>query len=302
MSTPLLRKFSVKFVSVLLLLLCLPVLAQPVAAPQAFYNVQFAQVGERALLLDVYLPEPGDVAPPLLVWLHGGDWRGGDKDSAPRALAGGRYALASVGFRSSADAPFPAQIHDIKAALRYLRANAWRYGYDPDRIVLWGYSSGGHLALLTALTLQDPVFEGQLGTHTDTSSTVQAVIAIAAPTNLLTLLSQTTQANYDHQRDALVGLFGRDVVNPDPALMEQLRLASPVTHVGDLSPPAILLHGLQDLQVPASQPLELQQAYEQAGLLLEAHWLPEADHFSGEFFSPQYSRLIHEFLEHVFFK
>ena len=281
------------------MLLCWPALAQPVAAPQALYNVQFAQVGEQALLLDVYLAEPGEVAPPLLVWLHGGDWRGGDKDTAPRTLAGGRYAVASVGFRSSADAPFPAQIHDIKAAIRYLRANAWRYGYDPDRIVLWGYSSGGHMALLTGLTAQDPIFEGQLGAHSDTSSTVQAVIAIAAPANLRRLLAQTTQTNYEHQREALAVLFGRDVVDPDPELAEQLRLASPVAHVGNLSPPAILLHGLQDLQVPASQPLELQHAYGQAGALLEAHWLHEADHFSGEFFSPQYSRLITEFLEHV---
>lgn len=286
----------------MLLLLCWPALAQPVAAPQALYNLQFAQDGERELLLDVYLPEPGDVAPPLLVWLHGGDWRGGDKDGAPRTLAGGRYALASVGFRSSADATFPTQIHDIKAAIRYLRANAWRYGYDPDRIALWGYSSGGHLALLAGLSSQDPVLEGQLGPHTDISSDVQAVIAIAAPTNLLTLLEQTTRGHYDHQREALAGLLGHDVVDPDAELAEQLRMASPVSHVGTLSPPVMLIHGLQDLQVPASQPLELQQAYAQAGLLLEAHWLPEADHFSGEFFSPQYTRKIHDFLELVFLK
>jgi len=97
-------------------------------------------------------------------------------------------------------------------------------------------------------------------------------------------------------------LFGRDVVDPDAELAEQLRLASPVRHVGKLSPPVILIHGLQDLQVPASQPLELQQAYAQTGLQLEAHWLPEADHFSGEFFSPQYSRMIHEFLQRVLLK
>ncbi len=127
-------------------------------------------------------------------------------------------------------------------------------------------------------------------------------IGAAAPTNLLTLLEQTTRGHYDQQREVLAALLGRDVVDPDAELAEQLRLASPVTHVGNLSPPAILLQGLQDLQVPASQPLELQQAYGQAGLLLEAHWLPEADRFSGEFFSPQYSRMIHEFLQRVFLK
>ena len=127
-------------------------------------------------------------------------------------------------------------------------------------------------------------------------------IGAAAPTNLLTLLEQTTRGHHDHQREVLAALLGRDVVDPDAELAEQLRLASPVTHVGNLSPPAILLQGLQDLQVPASQPLELQQAYGQAGLLLEAHWLPEADRFSGEFFSPQYSRMIHEFLQRVFLK
>ena len=113
------------------------------------------------------------------------------------------------------------------------------------------------------------------------SSGCTVAIGAAAPTNLLTLLEQTTRGHYDHQREALATLFGRDVVDPDAELAEQLRLASPVRHVGNLSPPAILIHGLQDLQVPASQPLELQQAYAQAGLQLEAHWLPEADHFSG---------------------
>ncbi len=289
-----------KFVSVVLLLLCWPTLAQPVAAPRAFFNLPFAHDGERELLLDVYLPQAAEVPPPLLVWLHGGDWRGGDKDGAPGALAGGNYAVASVGFRNSGEGGFPIQVHDIKAAIRYLRANAWRYGYDPDRIALWGYSSGGHLALLAGLSVQNPALEGQLGDHTDTSSNVQAVIAIAAPTNLLTLLAQTTREHYDHQREALAALLGGDVVNPDPVLEEKLRLASPVTHVSNLSPPVLMLHGLQDLQVPASQPLELQQAYVQAGLTIEAIWLPEADHFSGEFFSPQYSRLVREFLERVF--
>ena len=95
-------------------------------------------------------------------------------------------------------------------------------------------------------------------------------------------------------------LLGSDVLDPDPLMEEKLRLASPVKHVSNLSPPVLLLHGLQDLQVPPSQPLELQLVYEQAGLQLETSWLPEADHFSGEFFSPPYSRLIREFLERVF--
>lgn len=284
--------------AILTLLLSFPLPAQPIASPQGFYDLPFARDGEIDLLLDIQLPDPGDEPPPLLVWLHGGNWRGGDKDSAPTGLAGARYALATVGFRSSAEAPFPTQVHDIKAAIRYLRANAWRYGYDPDRIVLWGYSSGGHLALLTGLAVRNPELEGALGSHADTSSDVQAVVAIAAPTNLLTLLSQTTYTYYESQREALAGLFGRDIVEPDPALAEWLRLASPVMHVSNLSPPVLLLHGLQDNQVPASQPLELQQAYLGKGVL-ETVWLGDADHFSGEYFAPQYTRLIREFLERV---
>ena len=106
-------------------------------------DLAFAKTGERDLLLDLYLPD-GVSQAPLIVWLHGGAWRAGSKENVEAgAIVEHGFALASIGFRNSGEATFPAQIHDIKAAIRFLRAKAADYGYDASRIAVWGVSSGG---------------------------------------------------------------------------------------------------------------------------------------------------------------
>src|SRR5690606_21982919 len=103
-------------------------------------------------------------SPPLIVWVHGGAWRFGSKASpAALPIVERGYALASISFRQSTTAPFPAQLHDIKAAVRFLRANAGQYGYQADNVAIWGHSSGGHLAALTGTTNDAPELNGNLG-------------------------------------------------------------------------------------------------------------------------------------------
>lgn len=168
-------------------------------------------------------------------------------------------------------APFPAQLHDIKAAIRWLRANAEHYPVDPDRIGIIGDSAGGHLAALTALTADRPELDGDSGSPGH-SSAVQAAVAISAPTDLLRL------ADLDMHRvppmppvrlardlhgagDALTQLFG----GPLAERRELLRLASPLTHVGPPAPPFLIVHGTRDETVPFDQGERLHHALITAG-------------------------------------
>src|SRR5688500_3890320 len=141
-------------------------------------DVVYATVDGRELALDLHWPA-GQTRPPLLVWVHGGRWSSGTKAQVPPVFAENGFAVASLDFRQSTDARFPAQVHDIKAAIRFLRANADQFGYRADRIAIGGYSSGGHLAALVGTTNGDRELEGTPGSHRDASSAVHAILSDA---------------------------------------------------------------------------------------------------------------------------
>jgi acetyl esterase/lipase len=260
-------------------------------------DIPYAHTGERELLLDLYLPE-GVSAPKLIVWLHGGIWRVGSKDN-PQVLGivDEGFALASIDFRNSPQARFPAQIHDIKAAIRFLRARAAEYGYDASSIAVWGYSSGAHLASLTGTTNGNALLEGTLGDFTATSSAVQAIVAYSGPSNLGTILHQSTAHGVSVRAPGMQELLGKPV--EDPAIADMVVLASPVLQVSAAAPPLLLMHGVQDNQVPINQALELQKAYEELGLLVEAEWIVAAGHTSGEYFASPYIEKVAGFLRRV---
>jgi len=261
------------------------------------HDVAFAHTGQRELLLDLYLPD-AVTQPALIVWLHGGAWRAGSKaDVEVLGIVAHGYALASVDFRNSGEATFPAQIHDIKAAIRFLRAHAADYGYDASRIAVWGYSSGGHLAALTGVSNGTAQLEGSLGAFTQQSSEVQAVIDYSGPTNLHTILHQSTAHGVNVRGPAMAALFGKPA---DDASIESLvTLASPALQVTATAPPLLIMHGVQDNQVPINQSIELQRAYERAGRFVEVEWLVEAQHMSGEYFHSPYIEQVAAFLERV---
>ena len=131
-------------------------------AGREYHDIVYATVDGRAMGLDIHMPASVS-NPPLLVWIHGGAWRSGTKAQVPRVFVEDGFATASVDFRQSTDARFPAQVHDIKAAIRFLRARAADYGYRTDRIAIGGASSGGHLAALVGVTNGDKVLEGTVG-------------------------------------------------------------------------------------------------------------------------------------------
>jgi acetyl esterase/lipase len=245
-------------------------------------DVIYATVDGKPLGLDLYLPA-GVQAPPLIVWVHGGAWRTGDKSQYPKPLLGQGFALASVDFRQSTEARFPAAVHDIKAAIRFLRAKAAEYGYRTERIAISGASSGGHLAALTGLTNGNKELEGTVGDHPGQSSSVQAIVSYFGASNLTTILAQSTPFGLNVRRPALDLLLG---AQPDK-VPELAQLASPVLHVGKASPPLLLLHGEQDPQMPVNQSLELEGAYKKLGLDVTLDIVYGAAHGGREFYAPE---------------
>ncbi len=258
----------------------LPLMAQTTD----YKDIIYASPEGHELGLDIYVPDTAN-APPLIVQVHGGAWRFGDKSGGvPLQFVEHGYAVASLDFRQSTDAPFPAMIHDIKAAIRFLRANASDYGYDASKIAITGASSGAHLALLVGVSTGHPELEGSLGDHLDTSSAVQAILSYFAAADLTTILSQSTPFGLSVREPSLELLL--DSLPQDNETLA--RLASPVTLVDANDPPLLLLHGDRDPQMPINQSLQMFGAYKAAGLDVTFDPVHGAVHGGPQFFDEEH--------------
>lgn len=275
----------------LVLALLLPAVAMSAQSGRSFSDVVYATVDDTSLMLDLHLPA-NERRPPLLVYLHGGAWSAGDKTAYPAFLVERGFAVASVDYRSTNIAPFPANTHDIKAALRFLRAKAGEYGYRAERIALMGVSSGGHLAALAGVTNGDAELEGEEGEYLDQSSDVQAIVSYYGASNLATILAQSTPAGLEVRGPALRQLLGA----PPEEVPELAQQASPVFHVDRGDPPLMLLHGDQDVQMPINQAHELVGAYRKAGLFVEFMVLNGAGHGGEAFFQGEAADRVMSFL------
>ena len=252
----------------------------------------YGKVGDRELLLDVYLPT-ATASPPLLVWVHGGAWRGGTKDRVMVLdFVNDGYAIASLDFRLSGEGMFPAQAHDIKAAIRFLRAKAESYGYDAENIALLGASSGGHLVSLVGVTNGNKELEGEIGDFVSESSDVQAIVSYYGASNLTTILSQSTPHGLNVRKPALDLFIGGQ---PEDKV-ELAKQASPVFHIDRSDPPLLLLHGDQDPQMPINQSHELHHAYKQLGLDVAFEVVHGAAHGGPEFVDDQRNSVVLAFL------
>ena len=251
------------------------------AAEPTHRDVEYARVGEHRLLLDLYLPPQSPKQVPLAVWIHGGAWRAGSKDSVPveRWLQQG-FAITSIEYRLSPVARFPAQIHDIKAAIRWLRGNAKTYAFDSNRFIIAGSSAGGHLAALVGVSNGIPALEGDLGDLKSTSSDVQAIVSFFGASNLESILSQSTSHGLSVRIPALELLLGGQ---PDQK-QDLAKLASPVTHVDATDPPLWLIHGDADPQMPIEQSHELQQRYTDLRLKVDFEIVNGGKHGGEGFF------------------
>ncbi|MCE9607223.1 MAG: alpha/beta hydrolase [Planctomycetia bacterium] len=262
------------------------------AEPRTIADLEFAFVGEQSLKLDLYLP--AEEQPALIVWVHGGAWRAGSKSDVPasKLLAMG-YAVASVDYRLSPVAPFPAQAHDIKAAIRFLRAKADSYGYDPKRIAIAGSSAGGHLAAIVGVTNGVKELEGTVGGNLDRKSDVQAIVSLYGASNLTTILSQSKPQGLRMRVPALQLFLGGQPTD----VPEIAKLASPVAHLDAHDPPLLLIHGEADPQMPPEQSTELAAAYRKQGLAVTLEMIPGAVHGGPEFYDAKRLPMIRKFLD-----
>ena len=248
-------------------------------------------VGFRRLAMDIWLPRASAGPVPLVVWIHGGAFQLGDRrelpptfapDSVFRLLNEAGIACATVDYRHALEAPFPAQLHDIKAAVRYLREHAGLLGIDPERIGAWGESAGGHLAALLGLTGTRADLEGGLGVQGHSSS-VSAVVDFYGVSSLPDMPPMNTPAGL--MSGALMAAVppgmstepGPMLVggSADPAL---LAAASPLGYVTAGSAPFLLIHGDSDGLVPLSQSELLAGALTEAGVRNELIAIEGGDH------------------------
>lgn len=265
------------------------------SAGSVLRDVEYARVNGLALALDLHLPS-GDVRPPIIVWVHGGAWRAGSKSSMPLGpLVEAGYAVASVDYRLSTQARFPAQIHDLKGAIRFLRRHGKTWHLPTERIVIAGDSAGAHLATLVGVSNGHPELEGDVGTDRTESSRVHGIVSYYGAANLTTILQQSTPHGLSVRMPALELLLGGQPTNA-PALA---RLASPVFHVNHQDPPLLLFHGDQDPQMPINQSLELQGAYQQVGASVQLEVVHGAAHGGPAFYTAARLAVMTNFLERI---
>jgi acetyl esterase/lipase len=245
-----------------------------------FADVTFARLdGFRPLTLDVYVPagDPKTQRHPLVIYIHGGGWSSGHTrhsgafENWPRVLASiasRGYVVSSLNYRLSGEAPFPAAIHDVKTAIRWLRAHAQEYGIDKNRVVVWGGSAGGHLAALAATSCGSADLEPPMAPAE--SDCVQGVVAWYGVFDFST-----------------VAVAERNGVSPVARFLdcaqakcadETVRRASPIQYLDANDPPMLLIHGINDRVVPVAQSQLFHDAAKKAGVSVQMLLIPDVDH------------------------
>jgi acetyl esterase/lipase len=228
---------------------------------QKWTDLVYATVSERQKL-DIYLPNSGKAPFPVIMYIHGGAFLEGNKSvpSLEPVLKAGlekEYAVVSVNYRLSTEAKWPACVTDIKAAIRWVRANAKQYSLDGDRIVAWGASAGGHLAAMTGTSGRVKEFTDPALGNTDQSDQVQAVVDCFGPINFLTMNEQFKKSGVSDQDNTTedsveTKLFGKKIT----AIPDTVRKSNPETYITPDDPPFFIQHGTKDKLIPVEQSQE----------------------------------------------
>ncbi len=239
-----------------------------------YKDIEFAQLGDVSLKLDLYCLEDRPKEPlPLIVWIHGGGFRTGDKEPCPAVdFIRHGFVIASINYRLSDMASFPAQVHDCKAAIRFLRGNADKYGVDPARIGVWGSSAGGHLASLLGTTSKVKALVGVVGSFNDESSDVQAACVSCGPTDF-------SKRSYTQKRLKHIEKYlGGDLKTNTYTVI----LANPASWVTPVCPPFLIIHGIEDEIVEYSQSLILYDKLKKCMVDAELVSLEDTGHVISE--------------------
>jgi acetyl esterase/lipase len=227
-------------------------------------NLSYGKTSNARQTLDIFIPlnYQNKKPLPLVIWIHGGGWKNGSKKTGhlpsrlPAIVQTGNYIGASIGYRLSNEKVWPAQIHDCKAAIRWLRANAKKYGIDADRFAVWGASAGGHLASMLGVSANNKDLEGSIGTHLDQSSHVNAVVNYYGPSALLTMNDYPSKIDHNSPNSPESQLLGYPI-QENKKLTQK---ASPLYYVSPKDPPFISFHGTMDSLVPYNQTKVFHQA------------------------------------------
>jgi acetyl esterase/lipase len=261
---------------------------------QAYRDLAYVEGGHDRQKLDLYVPQNAAVPLPVVIWIHGGGWQGGSKSGCPPLRSGyieQGYAVASIGYRLSGDAVFPAQIEDCKAAIRWLRARAKDYHLDPDRFGVWGSSAGGHLVALVGTS--GDVKDFDVGANLEQSSRVQAVCDYYGPTDFTVFVSTPGYERHAFADSPESKLLGGVVMENK----EKAARANPITYVDKNAPPFLIVHGGQDGTVPLNQSVLLFEALKQAGASVHFHTIHGAGHGGPGFADPKIADMVSEFFE-----
>ncbi len=255
-------------------------------------DIAYVTDGHERQKLDLYVPADTGENLPLIIWVHGGAWLGGNKTHyRPMEYLSAGYAGASINYRLSQHAVFPAQIEDVKAAIRWLRANAETYRLDPNRFAAWGSSAGGHLVAM--LGTAGDVAEFEVGKNLEVSSKVQAVVDYFGPTDFLQMDAHRLPDGLVH--DAPDSPESKLVGGPIQEHKDRVAKANPITYVSKDDSPFLIIHGDQDKLVPFHQSMLLNDALEKAGVPVTFYRVEGGGH--GWFRDPKVPEVTKTFLE-----
>lgn len=267
------------------------------------FDVTYSTVpGYRPLKLDVFYAPSAAAPRPAVIWLHGGGWLAGeplagtaltgDRDKLLARMARRGYVTVGLTYRLSGEARFPAAVEDVKAAVRWLRANAADYHIDPQRIALWGASAGGYLATLAGVTCGVADLEGE-GANAGQSSCVQAVIDWFGPIDFKLMLAQPGP------NVTVTRFLGCEI----PCATALLERSNPLNYIKAGAPPFLIMHGDADVLVPMEQSRLLWQALKARGGAAQLETVAGANHEWGGLTKPQLDRVyatVQEFLDKTF--
>ena len=261
------------------------------------HNLPYAGKNHSRQTLDLFLPKNQNSSKkiPIIVWIHGGAWKSGSKKSGhnphriPQIVKTGRYAGASIGYRLSSESKWPTQIHDCKAAIRWIRGNANSIGVDPEKIGVWGSSAGGHLASMLGTTADVNSLNGNVGDYSSLSTKVHAVVNYYGPSAFLRMDDHPGKIRHNSPFSPESLLIGA----PIQSSKLLARNASPLHHVTEGDTPHMNFHGKLDSLVPFQQSVLLHQALNKCkvqSFLISVsgagHQMPAS--FTGKFVIPYF--------------
>ncbi|WP_237389642.1 alpha/beta hydrolase [Bacillus sp. USDA818B3_A] len=259
-------------------------------------NIVYSKPGNKALNMHLLIPKNAPSPRPLIIYIKGGGWGRNHPQKTfifiPQLVqfAKSGYVVASVEHRTSHEAKFPAQLYDIKAAIRYLKEHAEQYGIDSERVGVWGSSSGGHLAALVGTTGGVEQLEGQSGKLSEDSS-VQAVVDWYGPTDFLQMSKYPASIDFDAPDSPESMLIGGPIQENE----EKVKKANPITYITPDDPPFLIMHGDRDRRVPYNQSVLLYSALKKAHVEASMYKIQGAGH--GGFARPVILNTVQAFFD-----